>query len=258
MCARVFPEKLSRRFRAFNFLFQCTRNIVLSVRRQILHVFQEENSRRSDYEGREACHGGENSQGGPRTRSRFKDFLNGPPPPTLSALFCSSFLCPLFLLPLRYRDRGGSARGDIIPPRGAPLSSSVSRNYSKIYVNEGTKERRNASKCLSPWATPSAILPLLTGSRKGKRPKNGADPGYVRANRGKGKKGAQSEPHLRAQWAPLKPKVMKVSGCLSRSLYSGPDSQPDHPLRHAQDMPIYRVCAREPCLFPGLTPRLCL
>lgn len=84
--------------------------------------------------------------------------------------------------------------------------------------------------------------PSVDGLSERQTAKNGTDPGYVRERAEERKKRSAERTPFTAQWAPLKPKVMKVSGCLSRFLSRGPDSQPDHPLRHAQGIPIYRVC----------------
>lgn len=173
------------------------------------------------------------------TSSRFKDFLNGP----LSLLpFSASFLL------LLHRARGGSARGDIIPSRRA-LSAPKNFAYPRLplvppfirspKLLENLRKRRNERASVSPSLyslSPTSSLSVdglserqtarrmerIWGTRRNTARKGGKERKKRRKKRKKeGKRSAERTPFT-AQWVPLKPKVMKVSGCLSRFLYRAP------------------------------------
>lgn len=126
------------------------------------------------------------------------------------------------------------------PPRtsrspGSPsfLLSFDPRNYSRIYVNEGTNEQVSLPLCtLSPTSSLSVDglserqtarrMERIWGTRRNTARKGGKERKKRRKKRKKeGKRSAERTPFT-AQWVPLKPKVMKVSGCLSRFLYRAP------------------------------------
>lgn len=115
--------------------------------------------------------------------------------------------------------------------------------HSALKLLENLRKRRKerVKRFPSPYLTsaPSALPCLFTDSRKGKRRRMERIQGtYERESRKEGTRGTP----FTAQWAPLKPKVMKVSGCLSRSPSLVARFATWPPLRHAQDISLYRVC----------------
>lgn len=116
------------------------------------------------------------------------------------------------LLPLLSRnEREYSAT--FIRTRGPRVSF---HSASKLLENlrKRRKERVKRFPSLYLTSAPSALPCLFTDSRKGKRRRMERIQGtYERESRREGTRGTP----FTAQWAPLKPKVMKVSGCLSRS-----------------------------------------
>lgn len=104
---------------------------------------------------------------------------------------------------------------------------------------ENLRKRRNERASVSP-SLYSLSLYLIPFCRrplgKANGSKNGTDPGYAQEHseerrerkkeeeekrKKEGKRSAERTPFT-AQWVPLKPKVMKVSGCLSQFLYRAP------------------------------------
>ena len=111
-------------------------------------------------EGEEACRsrGREPRAPGLETSSRFKDFLNGP----LSPLpFSVPFLLARGEVPheatLYHRDRVPS-----LPPS---LFSLGPRNYSRIYVNEGTSGQVSSSSSSSSSSSVDGVSERQTGRR---------------------------------------------------------------------------------------------
>jgi len=99
--------------------------------------------------------------------------------------------------------------------RPAHLLSSGHEIAARIY--ERTRAR-TGKRSPTPLATPFCIrrfrLPrVFAGPRKGKRRRIER----IRGAHERERKGETRGTPFTAQWAPLKPKVMKVSGCLSRS-----------------------------------------
>lgn len=108
---------------------------------------------------------------------------------------------------------------------------------SKLLENLRKRRKERVKRFPSPYLTfaPSALPCLFTDSRKGKRRRMERIQGtYERESRKEGTRGTP----FTAQWAPLKPKVMKVSGCLSRSPSLAARFATWPPLRHAQDICI--------------------
>lgn len=122
-----------------------------------------------------------------------------------------------------------------VPPASPSfLLSFDPRNYSRIYVNEETNEQVSLPLCtLSPCTSSLSVdglserqtarrMERIRGTRRNTARKGGKERKKRRKKRKKeGKRSAERTPFT-AQWVPLKPKVMKVSGCLSQFLYRAP------------------------------------
>lgn len=127
---------------------------------------------------------------------------------------------PLFFfkLPLLSRERTGQEIF-FVPRHLYELEDLVFpfiRLRNCLFENLRKRRKERVKRFPSPYliSAPSALPCLFTDSRKGKRRRMERIQGtYERESRKEGTRGTP----FTAQWAPLKPKVMKVSGCLFQS-----------------------------------------